>query len=67
MNEYKVEFSYNGAKGKRIHEEDTSLAFTADEAVENVRNFYRDLPGLRIERVFVDRNNRWEVTTAWDI
>ena len=64
---YKVEFSYTSAKGKRIHEKDTSFAFTANEAVENVLNFYRDLPGLRVEQVWADRDNRWEVTTAWDI
>ena len=63
---YKVVFSYKLASGKWITESDTSSTWTAQEAVDQVRSWYGDLVGLRIEQVFVDRQNRWEVTEAWD-
>ena len=66
MNEYKIEFSYKLATGKWRSESDTSHACTAQEAVDHVREWYGDLVCFRIERVYVDRANRWEVTEAWD-
>lgn len=66
MNEYKVEFSYKLASGCRKTEEDTSCACTAQEAVDQIREWYGDLVAFRVERVWIDRNNRWETTEAWD-
>lgn len=66
MNEYRVEFSYKLANGKRTTERDESVAFTAQEAVDHVRVWYGDLVDFRVERVWVDRNNRWEITEAWE-
>lgn len=66
MNEYKVEFSYKLATGRWKTEEDTSMAWTAQEAVDQVREWYGDLVGFRVEQVWIDRNNRYEVTEAWD-
>lgn len=66
MNEYKIEFSYPLATGKHQFEDDTSMAFTTQEAVDRVREWYGDLVNFRIERVWVARGNRWEITEAWD-
>ena len=66
MNEYKVEFSYKRATGGRITEHDENTSSTAQEAVDKVREWYGDLVGLRIDRVWIDRGNRWEVTEAWE-
>lgn len=66
MNEYKVEFSYKRAAGGRITEQDTTVASTAQDAVDKVREWCGDLVGLRIDRVWIDRGNRWEVTEAWE-
>ena len=66
MNEYKVEFSYKRATGGRFTEQDTTVQSTAQDAVDKVREWYGDLVGLRIDRVWIDRGNRWEVTEAWE-
>lgn len=67
MNEYKVAYSYySNDRCKRIYEEDTTTAFTAREAVEDIERWYSDLTELRIEDVWVDRDNRWYLTDAWD-
>lgn len=66
MNQYKIAYSYITSTGQRKHEEDISTAWTAQEAVEDVRRWYGDLNDLRIEDVWIDRNNRWEITEAWD-
>ena len=66
MNEYKVEFGYKRATGGRITEQDTTVQSTAQDAVDKVREWYGDLVGLRIDRVWIDRGNRWEVTEAWE-
>lgn len=66
MNEYKVRFSYLANTGYVKTEEDTSYASTAQEAVDMVRDWYGDLKNLHIERVYVDRNHRWEITEAWE-
>jgi len=65
MNEYRIEFSYL-SHGDRRYETDTQHASTAQEAVGKLREWYDDLPALRIEQVWIDRNNRWETTGAWD-
>ena len=65
---YKVEYSYKPSPtGERRYEQDTvGAAFTAQEAADKIREWYEDLTDLRIEHVFVDRSNRWELTEAWD-
>lgn len=65
MNEYKIEFSYKSDNGNRASEEDTLMASTTQEAVDRVREWYADLVDFRVEQVWVDRNNRWEITEAW--
>lgn len=64
MNEYRVEFSYI-RNGERVSEYDTGHESTAYFAAEAVREAYADLPGLRIEQVWIDRDNRWE-SVEWD-
>ena len=68
MNQYKVEFSYmlTPDTTRRVTEEDTSTACTTQDAVDQVRAWYGDLAGFRVEQVWIDRNNRWEVTEAWE-
>lgn len=66
MNQYRIEYSYTNSAGQRKYETDTSTAWTAQEAVEDVRRWYGDLDDLRIEDVWIDRNNRWEITEAWN-
>lgn len=65
MNEYRVEYSYI-RNGKRVHEYDTGIDSTAYLAAEAVLDANADLPGVRIERVWVDVNNRWE-EREWDL
>lgn len=65
MNQYRIEYSYTTSDGQRENETDTSTAWTAQEAVDDVRRWYGDLDDLRIEYVWVDRDNRWEITEAW--
>ena len=67
MNEYKVMFSYIDTDGRRRTEEDTALAFTSYEAGEIVEREYSDLEDLRIEEIWIDRNNRWELVESWKI
>ena len=65
MNEYRVEYSYAMPSGIRNYEDDTTLAATAQEAVDRVNGWYADLPNFRIEYVWIDHNNRWKITEAW--
>ena len=65
MNEYKIEYSYT-QNGKRIHEIDVSVNWTTQEAVDAVREYYSDLDDMRIERVYIDVGNRWEVRENWE-
>lgn len=64
MNEYRIEYSYIASDGQRKYETDTSTDWTAQDAVDNVRRWYGDLDDLRIEDVWIDRQNRWEITGA---
>ena len=66
MNEYRIKYSYVSISGQRKYEVDTSTAWTAQEAVDDIRGWYDDLEDLRIEYVWVDCQNRWEITSAWD-
>lgn len=66
MKEFKIEYSYMTTRNRRITEEDTSIAENAQEAVNSVRNWYNGLPGLRIERVYKDSINHWEVCEWWE-
>lgn len=59
MNEYKVEYSYI-RNGKRTYEYDVCHDWTASEAAESIRSEYADLPGLRVEQVWVDTGRGWE-------
>lgn len=66
MNEYQVAYSYKPDIGLRLTEVDVTAASTAQEAVDRVRDWYSDLDGLRVERVWIDRDNRWEITERWE-
>ena len=59
MNEYCVEFSYM-KNGRRVHEKDFSCDWRASDAADGVREFYKDLEGLRIERVWFNTGTAWE-------
>lgn len=62
MHEYKIKFSYRQEEsGKRIYEYEYAICTTAREAVESVLDAYCDLSRLRIEQIWIDRNNRWEI------
>ena len=65
MNEYKIEYSYI-SDGKRVYEIDVSVNWTAQSAVDAVREYYSDLTDLKIERVYIDVRNRWEVRDCWE-
>lgn len=65
MNEYKIEYSYI-LNDKRVYEVDVSVDWTAQSAVDAVRAYYSDLDNLRIERVYIDVRNRWEVRENWE-
>jgi hypothetical protein len=64
--DYKVEFSYRLATGKRRTEHDTTFAASAQEAVDRVREWYGDLVGFRIEVIYADRGNCWSICDDWD-
>lgn len=59
IKDYLVEFSGDGNYGHRVHDSDVTHAFSASEAVENIRDKYADIDGLRIERVYIDHGNAW--------
>ena len=59
MHEYKIRFSYL-LNGKRVYEYEYFVFTMAQEAAECLHDEYDDLPGLRIEQIWIDRNNRWE-------
>lgn len=63
---YKVEFSYKLANGKRCYEQDTTFAAGAQEAVDRVREWYSDLVGFRIEAVYADTGREWSLCEWWD-
>lgn len=66
-NEYKIEYSYMAAGNRRVTGEDTSIADSVQEAIDEVWNWYKGIPDLRIERVYSRANgNRWEVCDCWD-
>lgn len=66
-NEYKIEYSYTAAGNRRVIGEDTSIADSVQEAIDEVWNWYNGLPGLRVERVLYRLNgNRWAVCDCWD-
>lgn len=60
-NEYKVTFSYlRNGDGKRVYENDFSYHHRAADAADEARDYYGDLPGFRIERVYIDAGSAWE-------
>ena len=71
-NEYKIEYSYMTIGKRRITGEDTSIADSAQEAIDEVWNWYKGIPDLRIERVYKAKRvykaneNRWEICDCWD-
>lgn len=60
MNEYRVAYSYLRG-GERITEYDIGMDWTAHEAAQAVRDANADLPGFRIERVWIDTGGAWEI------
>ncbi|MBR4283685.1 MAG: hypothetical protein IKT48_03135 [Anaerotignum sp.] len=65
MNEYKVIFSYI-KEGKRVEEFDVCNASRTQDAVDDIREWYSDLKGLRIERVYIDTGRSWDIRDNWD-
>lgn len=66
MNQYKVLFSYTAASGLKAEEYDTSYAWTAQDAVDNVRKSYQDLKNFKVLAVWFDDENQWIITARWD-
>ena len=64
--DYMVEFSYKLANGTRKTEHDTTYTYSAQDAVNRIREWYGDLVQLRIEAVYADSNGRWERCEDWD-
>ena len=61
MHEYKIRFSYL-LNGERKYEYDEYfVCTTVQEAVECLYDEYDDLSDLRIEQIWIDRNNCWEI------
>lgn len=68
-NEYKIEYSYMAAGNRRVTGEDISIADSVQEAIDEVWNWYKGIPGLRIERVYKANRaseNRWGDCDYWD-
>ena len=62
MHEYKIRFSYFlEQSGKQIYEYEYATCTTVREAVESMKDAYSDLSRLKIEQIWIDRNNRWEI------
>ena len=62
MNTYKVEFSYIGKDGNRVHETDICTAWHSWDAARDIYEYYCDYcPELRIEHVWIETNNAWEL------
>lgn len=64
MREYKIRFSYL-LNGERVYEYEYFVFTMVQEAVECLYDEYDDLSGLRIEQIWIDRNNRWE-SIEWE-
>ena len=64
MHEYRIRFSYMDGD-ERTYEYDYFVCTTLRELSEFFADDYDGLPGLRIERIWIDRNNSWEVI-EWD-
>lgn len=60
MNEYRIELSYMVC-GERVHEIVYTTNSRAADAADDIRREYVDLDGLRIEQVWIDTGNAWEV------
>lgn len=60
MNEYKIEISYMVGR-KRVHEIVYTINSRAADAAYEIRREYFDFDGLRIERVWINTGNAWEV------
>lgn len=64
--EYKVEFSYKLATGKRRTEHDTTYAGSPQEAVNRIRDWYGDLVAMRVEYVYADGGRTWDLRDDWE-
>lgn len=62
---YKVEYSHI-RNGRRVTEYDTTFQLTTQDAADKIREWYGDLDGFRIERIYKDAGNCWEISEAWD-
>lgn len=65
MNDYLIEYSYT-KEDHRILEKIPVHAPNIQYAVDSVKKALNYLPELRIERAWIERNNRWE-ERDWDI
>lgn len=61
IHDYKVELSYQNEDGSRCHFVEYTSTYTASNAARYLRDVYDDLPGIRIESVWI------ETPTCWDV
>ena len=69
MSCFKVEWSYTDSDGKLVRMSDVFAVFTTGEAVRKVRNDYKDVQDLRIEGVWRESAESWDIVEPylWEV
>ena len=65
MSCFKVEWSYINSDGKLVRESDVFTAFEACKAVQEVRGIYHDVSDLRIEGVWRESAESWDIVEPY--
>lgn len=65
MNHFKVEWSYINSDGELVYESDVFTAFEACQAVRDVRADYCDAKDLRIEGVWRESAESWDIVEPY--
>lgn len=59
--EYRIKYSYVNSNGVRLSDLNYLFGYSFKDAEEVLLGWYSDLPGFRIDAVWIARNGRWEV------
>ena len=65
MNHFKVEWSYTNSDGKLVRMLDVFATFEASQAVREVRCDYHDVTDLRIEGVWRESAESWDIVEPY--
>lgn len=65
MNHFKVEWSYINSGGELVYESDVFTVFKACQAVREVRDNYYDAKDLRIEGVWRESAESWDIVEPY--